>query len=94
MLVTRLCFIKFSEINFSSANCDLMSSAGPFKRLCSKRCGPTSDRSSRSSLIWVYIVCLYIKISHWRKHLHSVVDFSRRNFRMKFVIAGEVLNFF
>ena len=38
-----------------------MSSAGYFKSHCCKQCGPRSDCSSRSSLIWVHTVCLYAK---------------------------------
>ena len=38
-----------------------LSSAGYFKSHCCKRCGPRSDCSFRSSLIWVHTVCLYAK---------------------------------
>ena len=40
-----------------------LSSAGYFKSHCCKQCGPRSDCSSRSSLIWVHTVCLYAKSS-------------------------------
>ena len=32
------------------------------KCFCSKQCGPRSDCSTRSSLIWVHMVCLYTKL--------------------------------
>ena len=38
-----------------------LSSAGYFKSHCCKQCGPRSDFSFRSSLIWVHTVCLYAK---------------------------------
>ena len=38
-----------------------LSSAGYFKSHCCKQCGPRSDCSFRSSLIWVHTVCLYAK---------------------------------
>ena len=38
-----------------------LSSAGYFKSRCCKQCGPRSDCSIRSSLIWVHTVCLYAK---------------------------------
>ena len=37
------------------------SSAGYFKSHFCKQCGPRSDCSFRSSLIWVHTVCLYAK---------------------------------
>ena len=38
-----------------------LSSAGYFKSHFCKQCGPRSDCSFRSSLIWVHTVCLYAK---------------------------------
>ena len=38
-----------------------LSSAGYFKSHCCKQCGPRSDCSFRSSLIWIHTVCLYAK---------------------------------
>ena len=38
-----------------------LSSVGYFKSHCCKQCGPRSDCSFRSSLIWVHTVCLYAK---------------------------------
>ena len=38
-----------------------LSSAGYFKSHCCKQCGPRSDCTFRSSLIWVHTVCLYAK---------------------------------
>ena len=38
-----------------------LSSAGYLKSRCCKQCGPRSDCSFRSSLIWVHTVCLYAK---------------------------------
>ena len=35
--------------------------AGYFKSHCCKQCGPRSDCSFRSSLIWIHTVCLYAK---------------------------------
>ena len=55
------------------------------KGLRSKQCGPRSDCSSMSSLIWDHSVCRYAEISHWRKHLHAADDFSRRHFQMCFL---------
>ena len=39
-----------------------LSSASHFKSHFCKQCGPRSDCSSRSSLIWVHTVCLYAKV--------------------------------
>ena len=38
-----------------------LSSAVYFKSHCCKQCGPRSDCSFRSSLIWVHTVCIYAK---------------------------------
>ena len=63
------------------------------KVICSKQCGPRSDCSF--SLVWLHTVCLYAEISQWRKHLHTVDDFSRQHFQMHFFfVPGEGLNLF
>ena len=61
-----------------------LSSACDFKNHFCKQCGPKSDCSSRSSLIWVHIVCLYAKIG-----LEKLVRiFSRRHKQTTFSDAG------
>ena len=49
--------LKHQSQQLSSA----LSSAGYFKSHCCKQCGPRSDCSFRSSLIWVHTVCVYAK---------------------------------
>ena len=52
-----LTLLKRQSQQLSSA----LSSAGYFKSHYCKQCGPRSDCSFRSSLIWVHTVCLYAK---------------------------------
>ena len=58
-----------------------LSSAGYFKTYCCKQCGPRSDCSSRSSLIWVHTVYLYAKESMFEKFARRC---SRRHKQMTF----------
>ena len=64
---------------FSSA-CDFIS------HFC-KQCGPRSDCSCRSSLIWVHIICLYAKIGSKSLQEYSADDINRRHFQMQFFLA-------
>ena len=61
-----------------------LSSAEYFKSHCCKQCGPRSDCSSRSSLIWVHTICLYAK-SMFEKFARRC---SRRHKQMTFSDAG------
>ena len=66
-----------------------LSSAYDFKShviLC-KQCGPRSDCSSRSSLIWVHTVCLYAKIGLKSLQGYSADDINRRHFQMRVFLA-------
>ena len=61
-----------------------LSSACDFKSHFFKQCGPRSDCSSRSSLIWVHIVCLYAK-NRFEKFARL---FSRRHKQTTLSVAG------
>ena len=64
---------------FSSA----LSSACDFKSHFCKQCGPRSDCSPRSSLIWVHTVCLYAKIGLKSLQEYSADDITDDIFRQK-----------
>ena len=49
-----------------------------------KQCGPRSDCSCRSSLIWVHTVCFYTQFVSNVRQLFPADDFSRRHFQMHF----------
>ena len=76
-----------SSFSISSAvNHDYMSSAGfrllvLLKTLRSKHCGPISDRSFRSSLIWVHIVCpqpkLVLDVTNYMQQTNLADDIFR-----------------
>ena len=72
--------LKHQSQQLSSA----LSSACDFKSHFCKQCGPRSDCSFKSSLIWVHIVCLYAKIG-WKKFARI---FSRRHKQTTFSDAG------
>ena len=52
-----------------------------------KQCGPRLDCSLRSSLIWVHIVCLYVKIGLKSLQEYSADDINRRHFQMQVFMA-------
>ena len=56
-----MAMLKISLKRQSQQLSSALSSAGYFKSHCCKQCGPRSDCSFRSSLIWVHTVCLYAK---------------------------------
>ena len=60
-----------------------LSSAGYFKSHFCKQCGPRSDCSFRSSLIWVHTVCLYAKIG-----LKSLQEYSADDIKTTFSDAS------
>ena len=62
-------------------------SACDFKSHFCKQCGPRSDCSFRSSLIWVHIVCLYAKIGLKSLQEYSADDINRRHFQMQVFLA-------
>ena len=57
------------------------------KPLFDKQCGPRSDCSYRSSLIWVHAVCFYTKFISNVRQLFPADDFSRRHFQMHFFLC-------
>ena len=81
--------IYHSSAAYNDEMSSVLSSLFHLKRLCSKQCGFRSDCSSRSSLIWIRIVCLYAEISPWCKHLHTADDFRRRHFQMLFFRGSQ-----
>ena len=72
-----------------------LSSASYFKSHCCKQCGPRSDCSFRSSLIWVHTVCLYAK-SKFEKFArrcsrrHKQTTFSDADFLGPFRVNGSI----
>ena len=52
-----------------------------------KQCGPRSDCSFRSSLIWVHTVCLYAKIGLKSLQEYSADDINRRHFQIQVFLA-------
>ena len=58
-----------------------------FKSCVCKQCGPTSDCSSRSSLIRAHAVCLYAKIGLKSLQEYSADDISRWHFQMQVFLA-------
>ena len=54
----------------------------------SKQCGPRSDCSYRSSLIWVHAVCFYILLVSNVRQLFAADDFRRRHFQMHFFLGS------
>ena len=65
----------------------VLSSASYFKSHFCKQCGPRSDCSFRSSLIWVHTVCLYAKIGLKSLQEYSADDINRRHFQMQVFLA-------
>ena len=81
----RLMIVFLLPLNCQSQQLSsALSSACDFKSHFCKQCGPRSDCSSRSSLIWVYTVCLYAKIG--LKSLHE--NFNRGQKQTTFSDAG------
>ena len=72
--------LKLPITTISSA----LSSVCDFKSLFCKQCRPRSDCSSRSSLIWVYTVCLYEK----NRFERFAKIFSRRHKQTTFSDVG------
>ena len=66
----------------------VLSSACDFKSHFCKQCGPKSDCSSRSSLIWVHTVCLYAKIGLKSLQEYSADDINRRHFQMQVFLTS------
>ena len=64
-----------------------LSSAGYFKSHFCKQCGPRSDCSLRSSLIWVHTICLYAKTGLKSLQEYSADDINRRRFQMQVFLA-------
>ena len=65
-----------------------LSSVSYFKSHFCKQCGPRSDCSFRSSLIWVHTVCLYAEIGlKVCKNIHSADDINRWHFQMQVFLA-------
>ena len=64
-----------------------LSSACDFKSHFCKQCGPRSDCSTRSSLIWVHTVCLYAKIDLKSLKEYSADDINRQHFQMQVFLA-------
>ena len=60
------------------------------RSLYGKQCGPRSDCSYRSSLLWVHAVCFYTQfVSNVRQlHVFAADDFSRRHFQMHFFLGA------
>ena len=52
-----------------------------------KQCGSRSDCSSRSSLIWIHTVCLYVKIGLKSLQEYSADNINRRHFQMHVFLA-------
>ena len=65
----------------------VLSSACDFKCHFCKQCRPRTDCSSRSSLIRVHTVCLYVKIGLKSLQEYSADDINRRHFRMQVFVA-------
>ena len=74
-------------ISHSQQLASAMSSACDFKSHFCKQCGPRSDCSSRSSLIWVNTVCLYAKIGLKGLQEYSADDINRQHFQMQIFLA-------
>ena len=64
-----------------------LSSACDFKSHFCKQCGPRSDCSFRSNLIWVHTVCRYAKIGLKSLQEYSADDINRQHFQMQFFLA-------
>ena len=64
-----------------------LSSSGYFKSHFCKQCGPRSNCSFRSSLIWVHTVSLYAKIGLKSLQEYSADDINRRHFQMQVFLA-------
>ena len=62
------------------------------RSLCGKQCGPRSDCSHRSSLIWVLDVCFYTSFVSNARQLFAADDFSRRHFQMHFFLGALRFN--
>ena len=77
-------YIGLKSQQLSSA----LASACDFKSHFCKQCGPRSDCSFRSSLIWVHTVCLYAKIG-----LKSLQEYSADDINMTFSDAVFFLRF-
>ena len=60
-LISLFAFYLEHATHFNQLLSSALSSACDFKSHFCKQCGPRSDCSSRSSLIWVHTVCLYTK---------------------------------
>ena len=54
---------------------------------CCKQCGPRSDCSFRSCLIWVHTVCRYAKIGLKSLQEHSADDINRQHFQMQIFLV-------
>ena len=71
-------------MTYATRNMSALSSVCDFRSHFCKQCGPRSDYSSRSNLIWVHTVCLYAK-NRFEKFARI---FSRRQKQMTFSDAG------
>ena len=58
------------------------------RSLYGKQCGPRSDCSYRSSLLWVHAVCFYTFFVSNTRQLFSADDFSRRHFQLHFFLGA------
>ena len=63
------------------------------RSLYGKQCGPRSDCSYRSSLVWVHTVCFYTQFVSNARQLFAADDFSRRHFQMHFFLGALRLRF-
>ena len=80
---TTIVVIGALRVKITSA----LSSACDFKSYFCKQCGPRSDCSFRSSLIWVHTVCWYAKIGLKSLQKYSADVINRRHFQMQFFLA-------
>ena len=60
------------------------------RSLYGKQCGPRSDCSYRSSLLWVHAVCFYTEFVSNVRQLFVADDFSRRHFHLFFFLLGAL----
>ena len=66
-----------------------------FSRLLSlygKQCGPRSDCSYRSSLLWVHAVCFFTLFVSNVRQLFAADDFSRWHFQIRFFLGTLSFN--
>ena len=63
------------------------------RSLYGKQCGPRSDCSYRSSLLWVHAVCFYTQFVSNVRQLFPADNFSRRHFQMHFLLGPLGLNY-